>query len=144
MIKEICARHPVKWWIVLGLLLLACLSGPATAYVYRDYADIVADWTLPSNFAYTTNLSPILSFTFPKRKLLIPEETPKKKKGIRKHFDVLGSKWNIRSPVPRPGISPITGPQLKNELKIYNLMKSRKRETYEIHGPFEKIEVLMK
>ena len=85
-----------------------------------------------------------VTFTLPRPKLLIIKETPKKKKGIRKHFDVLGSKWNIRSPVPRPGISPLTGPQLKNELKIYNLMKSRKRETYEIHGPFEKIEVLTK
>lgn len=103
----------------------------------QKYQSVLRQATRPAK-------SPILSFTFPKRKLLIPEETPKKKKGIRKHFDVLGSKWNIRSPVPRPGISPITGPQLKNELKIYNLMKSRKRETYEIHGPFEKIEVLMK
>jgi hypothetical protein len=57
-IEEINARHPVKWWIALGvlLLLLACLSGHAMAYVYRDYTDIVADWTLPSQFSYTTNL----------------------------------------------------------------------------------------
>lgn len=97
--------------------------------------------TKPGSFVFR-KLPKEVTFTLPRPKLLITKETPKKKKGIRKHFDVMGSKWNIRSPVPRPGISPLTGPQLKNELKIYNLMKSRKRETYEIHGPFEKIEVL--
>ena len=63
----------------------------------------------------------------------------KHKKKLRLHFDVRGSKWIIKNPIPRPEVvlGGETGKQYKNELKIYGKHYSKK--TYTVHAPFDVI-----
>lgn len=66
----------------------------------------------------------------------LEEEKPKQPK-LRLHFDVLGSKWIIENPIPRPGnlLAGEPGKQPKNELEIYEKHYSKKK--YLMHLPFE-------
>lgn len=77
-------------------------------------------------------------FTIPAPKKLVifkEEETPRKK--LRLHFDVRGSKWLIKNPIPRPEVvlGGEAGKQYKNELRIYDKQYSKK--TYTVHAPFD-------
>lgn len=71
--------------------------------------------------------------TYPKQFLLIEEWPPKTPK-LRLHFDVIGSKWNIRNPIPRLG----TGAYPKIELKIEDKVYSRDPMRYVEHRPYDK------
>jgi len=50
MIEEVCARHPVKWWIVLGVLLvLLGVVQWAGALVYTFQDSDLSDWDYSGN-----------------------------------------------------------------------------------------------
>lgn len=53
---EIPSNIKPLWLLLFVLIAVLMLIQQVGAYVYRDYTDIVADWTLPSQFSYTTNL----------------------------------------------------------------------------------------
>lgn len=58
-----------------------------------------------------------------------PPESPK----LRLHFDVLGSQWHIRNPIPR-----FSGTYPKVELRIEDKSYSRKSKQLTYHRPFDK------
>lgn len=78
-------------------------------------------------------------FTVPltRKRTLLFEEEDKHKKKLRLHFDVRGSKWIIKNPIPRPEVvlGGESGKQYKNELKIYDKQYSKKG--YTVHMPFD-------
>lgn len=71
------------------------------------------------------------------RKTITRKEEEKHKKKLRLHFDVRGSKWLIKNPIPRPEVvlGGEAGKQYKNELRIYDKQYSKK--TYTVHAPFD-------
>lgn len=80
-------------------------------------------------------------FTVPLTRKTIPflKEEEKHKKKLRLHFDVRGSKWIIKNPIPRPEVvlGGEKGKQYKNELRIYD--KQYSKQSYTVHMPFDVI-----
>ena len=75
----------------------------------------------------------------PKRLLIKKEEDTKRGIKLRTHFDVRGSKWIIKNPIPRPEVvlGGEKGTQYRNELRIYDKQYSKKG--YTVHLPFDVI-----
>lgn len=80
--------------------------------------------------------SPVFMFPITRKPLIFKEEEKHKKK-LRLHFDVRGSKWIIKNPIPRPEVvlGGEKGKQYKNELKVYDIQRTKK--TYTVHAPFD-------
>jgi hypothetical protein len=83
------------------------------------------------------SITPFLLTWTPRRWRFILEEKHGKK--LRTHFDVRGSKWIIKNPIPRPEVvlGGEKGTQYRNELRIYDKQYSKK--TYTVHLPFDSI-----
>jgi hypothetical protein len=82
------------------------------------------------------SLIPETSITVPwarPRQFLLKTEIPPKSPKLRLHFDVLGSQWNIRNPIPR-----FSGRYPKVELRISNKRYTRSPQDLTYHRPYDK------
>jgi hypothetical protein len=90
----------------------------------KTWTKITTKTTTTNTPTFTPRRTRVISFEFPDRK-------PKK---LRLHFDVLGSKWNIRNPIPRFS----SGKYPNVELKIENKQYSRHPRDLTYHRPYDK------